>query len=100
MAVVKVAVVKVAVVLGPRYTPVSQGRRQDVAAGGAKNHKRGTFLHTMLDVCSNRHEESRLRHVNFIHIQLDPESYRDMNTETADHRHLMFCNLGKGRDKK
>ena len=36
--------------------------------GGAKNHKVGTFLNTILDVCSNRQEKSRLRHVNFIHI--------------------------------
>jgi len=43
-----------------------QGRRQDVAAGGAQNHKGGTFLNTMLDVCSNRHEKSRLRHANLL----------------------------------
>jgi len=73
--------------------------RQDVAAGGAKNNEGGIFLNTMMDVCSNRHEKSRLRHVNFIHIQLDPESYADMNAEAAEHHHLMFCNLGKGRDK-
>jgi len=41
---------------------------QDVAVRGAKNHKGGTFLNTILDVCSNRHEKSRLRYVNFIHI--------------------------------
>jgi len=23
-----------------------------------------------------------------------------MNAEPAEHRHLLFCNLGKGRDKK
>jgi len=44
--------------------------------------------------------KSRLRHVNFIHIHLDPESYTDINAEPAEHRHLLFCNLGKGRDKK
>jgi len=32
-----------------------QGRRQDVAAGGPKLTRGGTFLNTMLDVCSNRH---------------------------------------------
>jgi len=78
-----------------------QGRRQEVAAEGAKNQKgEGTFLNAMLDVCSNRHEKSCLRHVNFIHIQLDPESCADMNAEPAEHRHFMFYNLGKGRDKK
>jgi len=45
-----------------------QGRRQDVSAGGAKNHKGDTFLNTMLDVCSNRHEKSHLCHVDFIYI--------------------------------
>jgi len=54
---------------------IRQGRRQDVAAGGAKNDKGGTFFNTMLDVRSNRHEKSNLRYVNCIHIQLDPESY-------------------------
>jgi len=46
--------------------------------------------------------KSRLRHVNFIQIYLDPESYRPtyMNPEPAEHRHLLFCNLGKGRHKK
>jgi len=33
-------------------------------------------------------------------IYFDPESYTDMNAEPAEHRHLMFCNLDKGRDKK
>jgi len=36
----------------------------------------------------------------FIHIYLDSESYADMNVEPAEHRHLLFCNLGKGRNKK
>jgi len=35
------------------------------------------FLNTILYVCSNRHEKSRFRHVNFIHIYLDQESYTD-----------------------
>jgi len=81
-------------------SPLGRGRRQDVAARVAKNHKGGTFLYAMLDVCSNRHEKSRLQHVNFTHISLDPESYTDMNAEPGEHRRLMFCNLGKGRDKK
>jgi len=79
---------------------LEQGRRQDVAAGGAKNTRGNTFLNTMLDVCSNRHEKSNLRYVNFIHILLDPESYTDMNAKPAEHRHLIFCNLGKLKDKK
>jgi len=54
----------------------------------------------MLSVCSNRHEKSRLRHVNFIHIKHDTESYTSMNTERAEHCHLMFCDLGKERDKE
>jgi len=44
--------------------------------------------------------KSRSRHVNFIHIYLDPESYTYMNAEPAEHRHLLICNLGKGRHKK
>jgi len=44
--------------------------------------------------------KSRLGHVNFIRIYFDPECYTDMNAEPAEHRHLMFCNLDKGRDKK
>jgi len=44
--------------------------------------------------------KNRLRHVNFIHISLDPEIYTDMNAELTEHSHLLFCNLGKGRDKK
>ena len=44
--------------------------------------------------------KSRLRHVNFIHIYLDPESCTDINAEPAEHRDLLFCNLGKKRDKK
>jgi len=51
-------------------------------------------------LCSNRHEKSRFRYINFIHISLAPESYTDMNAELTEHGHLMFCNLGKGRDKK
>jgi len=43
--------------------------------------------------------KSRLRHVNFILIYLDPESYIDMNAEPAEHRHLLFCNLGKERQE-
>ena len=31
-----------------------QARRQDFAAGGAKNHKGVHFLNIILDVCSNR----------------------------------------------
>jgi len=57
-------------------------------------------MNTVLDVCSNRHEKSCLRYVNFIHIYFDPESYTDMNAEPAEHRHLLFCNLGMRRDKK
>jgi len=44
--------------------------------------------------------KSLLRHANFIHVYLDPENYTDMNVEPAEHRHLLFCNLGKGRQKK
>jgi len=34
---------------------MNQARRQDLAAGGAKNHGRGPhFLNTILDVCTNR----------------------------------------------
>jgi len=44
--------------------------------------------------------KSRLRHVNFIHIYLDPESYTYINAEPAEHCHLLFCNLSKGRHKK
>jgi len=80
----------------------SQARRQHFAAGVAQIHKRRgvNFLNTILNVCSNRHEKSRLRYVNFIHIYLDPESYTDMNAEPAEYRHLLLCNLDKGRDKK
>jgi len=68
--------------------------------GGQKSQWGTYFLNTILNVCSNRHEKSRLWHVNFIHINLDPESYTYMNAEPAEHSHLLFCNLGKGRDKK
>jgi len=44
--------------------------------------------------------KSRLRHVNLFHIYLDPESYTDMSAESAENRHLLICNLGKGRHKK
>jgi len=44
--------------------------------------------------------KSRLWHVNFIHIYLDPESLADICAEPNEQRHLLFCNLGKGRDKK
>jgi len=37
---------------------------------------------------------------NFIHIYLDPESLADIYAEPNEKRHLLFCNLGKGRDKK
>jgi len=78
-----------------------QARCQDFAARGEQNSQGGgTFLKYMLNVCSNRHEKSCLRHVNFIHIQLDTESSTDMNAEPPEHRHLLFCNLRKGRDKK
>jgi len=45
-------------------------------------------------------QKSRLRHANFIHIYLNPESRTDMNAEPAEHCHLLYCNSGKGRDKK
>jgi len=132
----------------------SQARRQEFAAGGQKSQGGAHLKNTILNVCSIRHEKSRSRHVNFIHIYLDPESYaginaqarnqlgtprgrrvfweglklstlcpRDLNfvqnifpggqnffeaspgygpvnVETAEHRHLLFYNLGKARDKK
>jgi len=40
--------------------------------------------------------KSRLRHVNFIYIYLDPEIYTDMNAEPAEQRHLLFLQLGQG----
>jgi len=76
----------------------SQARRQDFAGGGPKITRGAHFLNKILTVCSNGQEKSRLRHVNFIY--LDPESYADMNAEPAEHRDLLFCHLGKGRDKK
>jgi len=42
----------------------------------AKSHKGAHFLNTILNVCSNPHKKSRLRHVNFINNYLDPESYK------------------------
>jgi len=33
-------------------------------------------------------------------FKLDSEGYTDMNAKPAEHRHLLFCNVGKGRDKK
>ena len=78
----------------------SQARRQDFAARGCKNHNGGAlFSNTILNACSNRHN-SRLQHVNFIHIYLDPQSYTDMNAEPTERRHLLFCNLDKERHKK
>jgi len=68
--------------------------------GDQKSQGGACFLNTMLHACSNRHEKSRLRHVNFIHIYLDPESYKVMNAEPAENRDVLFCNLGKGRIKK
>jgi len=59
---------KAVIHLMQRITLITQGRRQDVAAGGPKVTRGGTFLNTILDVCSNCHEKSRLRYVNFIHI--------------------------------
>jgi len=44
----------------------------------------------MLDVCSNRHEKSRFRYVNFIHIKRDTESYTDMQG-----RNQLFISGGK-----
>ena len=38
----------------------------------------GTFLNKVLNVCSNRHEECCLPHVNFIHIYLDPVIHKWM----------------------
>ena len=40
--------------------------------------------------------KSRLRHVNFIHIYLDPESYTVMNAEPAEHHDLLLP-LGQGK---
>jgi len=81
-------------------TCLTQGRRQDVAAGGTKNYKGGTFLNTMLDACSNRHEKVACKVYSHLFVYFDPESYTDMNAEPAEHRRLMFCNLDKCRDKK
>jgi len=33
-------------------------------------------------------------------LNTTPGSYTEMNTEPPEHCYLMFCNLGKGRDKK
>jgi len=41
--------------LDDKNGPSTQARRQDFAAGGAKNHKGGAhFKNTILDVCSSR----------------------------------------------
>jgi len=40
-------------------------------------------------------KKSLLRHVNFIRIELDPESYTDMNAKLAEYRHLLFGSLRK-----
>jgi len=70
----------------------SQARRQDFAAGGEKSQGWAYSLHTILTVCSNHLEKSRLQHVNLIHIYPDPESYTDMNAEPAEDRDVLFCN--------
>jgi len=64
--------------------------------GGQKSQGGGTFLNRMLDVCSNRYENSRLQHVNFNCILLDTESYSDMKAEPAEHCHLLL-QLGQGK---
>jgi len=46
--------------------------------GCQKSQGGGTFLNTLLNACSNRHEKSRWRYVNFIHFKLDKESYADI----------------------
>jgi len=77
----------------------SQARRQDFAAEAAKNHKGAHFLIQCWMFAATA-TKSRLRHVNLFHIYLDPESYTDMSAESAENRHLLICNLGKGRHKK
>jgi len=59
---------------------ISQQRGQKITRG---QH----FLNTILNVCSNRHEKSRLWHLNFIHIYLELESYTDMNAEPTERSH-------------
>ena len=62
----------------------SQARRQEFAAGGQKSQGGAHLKNTILNVCSIRHEKSRSRHVNFIHIYLDPESYADINAQARN----------------
>jgi len=74
-----------------------QTRRQDFATGGPKvTRGEEHFFNRMLDVCSNRYAKSRLQHVNFNCILLDPENYSDMKAEPTEHCHLLL-QLGQGK---
>jgi len=67
---------------------------------GSQKSQGGTFLKYNIECMQQPLRKKSLRHVNFIHTYLDPERRTDMNAEPAEHRHLLYCNLGKGGDKK
>ena len=77
----------------------SQARRQYSSVGGQKSQG-GTFFKYNIECMQQPPRKKSLRHLSIIHIYFDSESYTDMNSKPAEHRHLHFCKLGKGKDKK
>jgi len=58
------------------------------------------FLHLWLKFCNDIDKYWIVPVRKLFYFHHCPEGYTDMNAEPAEHRHLMFCNLGKGRDTK
>ena len=66
-----------------------------ISQQGSQKWQGGTFCKYNIGCMQQPLRKKSLRHANFIHIEFDAESYTDMNAEPAEHRHLLYCNLGK-----
>jgi len=82
------------------YVYYSQARRQDFAAGGAENHKGSTFLKHNIGCMQQPLRKKSLATCKLYSHLTRPKSCTDMNAEPAERRHLLFCILGKRRDRK
>ena len=68
-----------------------------ISQQGVKNHKGTHLLNAILNVCSNQHEKSRLRHVNFIRIQTRPRKLYRYECQTSQAPPFVLLQLGQGK---
>jgi len=76
-----------------------QDRRQNGAAGGSKNHKERHISKYSVGCMQQLPRKISLAICKLLsHVTRPRKLYTHINAEPAEHRHLMFCNLGKAID--